>query len=67
MALRTIYATNESHQQLLRLSIEGTTESLDAFLIEFDLGSVIVGSEDWVYALAAFNDVEILDFKLGAP
>jgi hypothetical protein len=66
VAIRTIYAVNESHHQLLRLSVEGTTSSLDSFLIEFDLGSVRVGGEDWVYALSAFHDVEVLDFTLEA-
>jgi hypothetical protein len=64
VAIRTIYAVNEGHHQLLRLSVEGTTSSLDSFLIEFDLGSVRVGGEDWVYTLSAFHDVEVLDFTL---
>jgi hypothetical protein len=66
VAIRTLYAANESRRQLLRLSIEGTTKNLDSFFIEFDLGSVQVGGEDWVYALSAFHDVEILDFALDA-
>jgi hypothetical protein len=63
VAIRTVYAANDSHHQLLRLSIQGTTKSLDAFLIEFNLGSVTVGSEDWIYALSAFHDVEVLGLE----
>jgi len=66
LAIRTVYATNSRHHVLLRLAIEGTTDNLNAFSIEFNLGSVGVGSEDWVYALGAFHDVKILECNLDA-
>jgi hypothetical protein len=64
LATRTIEAANQRDRTMLRLVVEGSSRDLDAFCIEFDRGSVIVGGEDWVHSLGAFYDVEILSFRL---
>lgn len=66
MATRIIYAANGHDHMLMRLAIEGANVDLNAFSIEFDLGSVTVGNEDWAYSLGAFHNVEVLEFTLDA-
>jgi hypothetical protein len=64
LAIRTIEAANQRDRTILRLVAEGSSRNLDAFCVELDRGSVIIDSEDWVYSLGAFYDVEILSLRL---
>lgn len=67
MATRTIEAANQQTRMILRFVAEGSSEHLDAFCLEFNLGGVTIGGEDWVSYLGAFHDVRILSIRLLGP
>lgn len=62
METRTWYIDSAENEDTWRLVVRGGAADLAAFGLEFDLGSVRMGDEDWIYSLAAFHHVEVVEF-----
>ena len=59
---RTWYTESAENEDVWRLVVRGSDHDLVAFDLEFNLGSVRMGDEDWIYSLAAIHNVEVLEF-----
>ena len=59
---RTWYTDSAENEDVWRLVVRGSDHDLVAFDLEFNLGSVRMGDEDWIYSLAAIHHVEVVEF-----
>lgn len=62
METHTWYTENGANDDIWRLVGRGSDGDLAAFGPEFNFGSVRICDLEWIYSLAAFHDVELLEF-----